>query len=322
MDKLEIRFCPKFYRKTPNGDEEVKDIQRETEEVKRTIDLNDCEENEDKDKNKYGWSSSISDHQNSNKETEYLNQWTSTQNETNNETSLTDEEITKEKCIQNFIDFIKNDMLGEVANLHSKISDSNIEAINSEVCLKLAEMHSKAVDFQKHGEMLNIEDFETIKRENNYNVDFMSHGKKNIKKNQIKESSGILGQMFRQLKDDMDQDELLKLEYDYKIKWNYSAKLYVTQSLEICKHLLSLYEQVVKPYNDEIKQIMFEKGLSTESDIFNSNCAFTNMVNSRDEMYGHQDDIEMLMNEFEDRFKFGYIKEYKKNIKLNKRGCI
>ena len=308
-------FVKNYTEKPPNGEEDTKDDEGETKEIVKTIDTTEKETSE------FGWNSSDSDDNNSKQGSEDPDAWGSSPN-VDNEPTQSEEEITKEKCIQNFIEFIKNDMLGEVANLHSKISDSDINAINTETCLKLAEMHSKAVDFQKHGEMLDIEEFESLKRENNYNVDFMSHGKKNIKKNQIVESTGILGKMYRQLKDDMDQDELLKLEYEYKIQRNYSAALYANGNLEICEHLLWLYKTVVKPYNDEIRQIMIEKGLSTESDIFNSNCAFTNMVNSRDEMYGHQDDIEMLMNEFEDRFKYGFIKGYKSDIGLKKCKCL
>ena len=40
-----------------------------------------------------------------------------------------DEEITRDDCIDNIVDFIKNDVLGQVANLHSKIADSSITAI-------------------------------------------------------------------------------------------------------------------------------------------------------------------------------------------------
>ena len=60
-------------------------------------------------------------------------------------------------------------------------------------------MHSKAVDYQKHGELLNVDRFDEIKRANSYNVDFMSNGRKNLRKNTIKESPGILGKMFRDL---------------------------------------------------------------------------------------------------------------------------
>ena len=61
------------------------------------------------------------------------------------------------------------------------------------------------------------------------------------------------------------------------------------------QHLDFIYKNVVKPYSKEIHKIMEEKNLSTESDIFNVNCAFTNLINARDEKYGHEADIEIIL---------------------------
>ena len=60
---------------------------------------------------------------------------------------------------------------------------------------------------------------------------------------------------------------------------------------------------------------MYEKGLLTESDLFNTNCAFTNMINTRDEIYGHQDDIEIIILELQEKFKQDLLKKYKSTIK-------
>mmetsp|Transcript_1807 Transcript_1807/g.1593 ORF Transcript_1807/g.1593 Transcript_1807/m.1593 type:complete len:123 (+) Transcript_1807:353-721(+) len=38
--------------------------------------------------------------------------------------------IGKEQCIRNFIDYLRKDILGQIANLHCKISDLHKENIN------------------------------------------------------------------------------------------------------------------------------------------------------------------------------------------------
>lgn len=211
--------------------------------------------------------------------------------------------VTREQCIDNFIEYIKNDLLGEVANLHSRLADQHRDAIKSSECLELAEMHSKAVDYQKHGEMLDVDRFNELQRENNFKVDFMSQETKLIKKNQIKESPGVLGQMFRALKGNIDQKDFLKIEYDLKIMRDYKLSPDVLQDKRICEHLCFIYKNVVVPYCQEIRKIMEEKNLFTESDIFNVNCAFSNIINSRDEKYGHEADIELIIQGLQDQLR-------------------
>ncbi|XP_048583369.1 uncharacterized protein LOC5504594 isoform X2 [Nematostella vectensis] len=54
--------------------------------------------------------------------------------------------------IQFVADYIKNDQLGVIANAHLVHADSEQDGIFSDKCIKLAHMHSDAVDFPKTGE--------------------------------------------------------------------------------------------------------------------------------------------------------------------------
>jgi hypothetical protein len=229
---------------------------------------------------------------------------------------LSSSKITRESWINNFINYIKNDLLGEVANLHCKISDTSREMIKSEICLELAEMHSKAVDFQKHGEMLNVDRFNEIQRENNINVDFMVQEQKTIKKSKVKKSPGVLGQMHRALKDSIDLSDFLNLEYKYKFKRNYPLPVDVLGYPKIWEHFWYIYEHVVYPYNLEIHKIMVEKNLFTESDIFNINTAFSNIVNKTDEKYGHEADIESILFNLKEQLRYDVLDNYIKEVKL------
>ena len=226
---------------------------------------------------------------------------------------------SRKDYIKNFITYIQNDYLGEVANLHSKIADSSRRAIKSKDWLSLAEMHCKAVDFQKHGELLDVDSYQNIKSRNSGYVDFMSYNKKNIRKDKIRESEGILGQMFRDLQSELNHEELLRQEYEFKILRKYPLPEHLFEDADFCQHLPFLHSEVIIPYNKVIKKLMVEKNLMTESDIFNANCAFTNIVSARDEVYTHQDEIEIILSIAEERFKTEVLKLYKKQFKSGKK---
>ncbi|KAK0651077.1 RNA dependent RNA polymerase-domain-containing protein [Cercophora newfieldiana] len=61
------------------------------------------------------------------------------------------EEITSKHMAEFFIDFMKADNLGLIANRHLILADQRTLGTNDPDCLKLAELHSSAVDFSKTG---------------------------------------------------------------------------------------------------------------------------------------------------------------------------
>ena len=61
------------------------------------------------------------------------------------------EEITSKHMADFFIDFMKNDNLGLIANRHLILADQRESGTHDPDCLKLAELHSSAVDFSKTG---------------------------------------------------------------------------------------------------------------------------------------------------------------------------
>ena len=50
-----------------------------------------------------------------------------------------------------FIQFMENDALGRIATLHQTLADMHSEGVFHSDCIKLAELHSTAVDFSKTG---------------------------------------------------------------------------------------------------------------------------------------------------------------------------
>jgi RNA dependent RNA polymerase len=72
-----------------------------------------------------------------------------------------------------FLDFMKNDQLGRIANLHQILADQLPDGTKSSECLKLAALHSTAVDFSKTGIPVDLKE---IPRSPLFRPDFMAPG--------------------------------------------------------------------------------------------------------------------------------------------------
>ena len=59
--------------------------------------------------------------------------------------------VTTQDMTEFLVDFMQNDQLGRIANLHLVFADAKDNGTFSEECLKLADLHSTAVDFSKTG---------------------------------------------------------------------------------------------------------------------------------------------------------------------------
>eukprot|EP00884_Botryococcus_braunii_P021398 jgi/Botrbrau1/7942/Bobra.9_2s0100.1 len=59
--------------------------------------------------------------------------------------------VTPEDLVEFLIDFAKNDNLGIIANMHLAIANTSPDGAWDQRCLKLAALHSQAVDFPKSG---------------------------------------------------------------------------------------------------------------------------------------------------------------------------
>ena len=59
--------------------------------------------------------------------------------------------VTTKDITDFFLEFMQNDQLGRIANTHVQLADTFTEGTLHQDCLKLAELHSTAVDFSKTG---------------------------------------------------------------------------------------------------------------------------------------------------------------------------
>ncbi|TQV90259.1 RNA-dependent RNA polymerase [Cordyceps javanica] len=62
-----------------------------------------------------------------------------------------DRPVTRHDIVNFFIDFMKSDILGLIAIRHQILADVQVNGTRDDDCIKLAEMHSSAVDYSKTG---------------------------------------------------------------------------------------------------------------------------------------------------------------------------
>lgn len=59
--------------------------------------------------------------------------------------------VTNDQIKDFFVNYMRNDNLGQIANAHVAFADISVPGANSDECIRLAELHSTAVDFCKTG---------------------------------------------------------------------------------------------------------------------------------------------------------------------------
>ncbi|KAF7559296.1 hypothetical protein G7046_g4859 [Stylonectria norvegica] len=82
-----------------------------------------------------------------------------------------DRPVTREDIADFFVDFMRTDVLGMIATRHVMLADKEDQGTAHENCIKLAEMHSTAVDFSKTGIPVNVKE---IPRPPRIRPDFLS----------------------------------------------------------------------------------------------------------------------------------------------------
>lgn len=102
------------------------------------------------------------------------------------------DEMTSECMRDFFLQFISNDNLGIIANAHLALADQSPQKAWDERCLRLANMHSTAVDFAKTGVSNKIP---PELKPSKY-PDFMEN-----KNKEMYESEKVIGVLYRQAKD-------------------------------------------------------------------------------------------------------------------------
>ncbi|CAB5393779.1 unnamed protein product [Rhizophagus irregularis] len=155
------------------------------------------------------------------------------------------EKVTMVDIKKFFVNYVFSDQLGRIANAHLARADKNPEGAKHESCIKLAHLHSDAVDFPKTGIPasfplnLRVKEF----------PDFMEKPDK-----AVYQSKKVLGILYRSIK-----------EEDYKpyVDLNFDKRLYVEGYVKYLEEARMLK----KSYDRDVKALMNQFGIMTEFEV-------------------------------------------------------
>jgi RNA-dependent RNA polymerase len=157
--------------------------------------------------------------------------------------------ITAADISEFFVTYMKNDSLGQIAHAHLAQADFNAEGVNSHECIKLAQLHSQAVDYPKSGIPAKMERELRPKRWPH----FME--KKHLQERQIYTSKKILGMLY-------DQVQLV----DFKPQWEnpFDPRILRFRAFELDDPMLKEVAEIKVSYDEALRRLMAKHGIRTE----------------------------------------------------------
>lgn len=146
-----------------------------------------------------------------------------------------------------FVTYMKNDSLGHIAHAHLAQADSIPEGVKSETCLKLAELHSQAVDYPKSG----IPAVMQPRLRPAKWPHFME--KRHVPPSKVYKSRNILGQLY-------DHVQLV----DFKPQWENSFDDRILGAFDLDRQTLDKATEIKLSYDEALRRLMAKHGIRTE----------------------------------------------------------
>lgn len=159
--------------------------------------------------------------------------------------------VVVEDLMKFFVKFVKNDSLPTIAHAHLANSDFMDRGVKDPVCLKLAELHSKAVDYVKNGEPAVMPKSLRPRKWPH----FME--KKYKPKEQLYRSGKILGQLY-------DRVEAV----DFVPQYTESFDKRILKAYKLDSAMLKRARQIKTQYDTAMKRIMAQMEIKTEFEIY------------------------------------------------------
>ncbi|EMD89922.1 hypothetical protein COCHEDRAFT_1138647 [Bipolaris maydis C5] len=146
-----------------------------------------------------------------------------------------------------FVNYIKNDALGPIAHAHLAQADFNENGVGDPICLELAELHSRAVDFPKSGIPAEMKRELRPKKWPH----FME--KKYLSQHQIYKSKKILGLLY-------DEVKLI----DFEPQWENPFDKRILEAFDLDQELLDKAASLKLSYDEALRRLMAKHGIKTE----------------------------------------------------------
>lgn len=150
-----------------------------------------------------------------------------------------------------FVNYMKNDSLGQIAHAHLAQADFSDEGVRDYKCLELAKLHSQAVDYPKSG----IPAVMSRELKPSKWPHFME--KEHLSTNKIYRSTRVLGQLY-------DKVELV----DFKPQYNEKFDSRVLNAFELSKDMLAVAKTIKADYDAAMRRLMAKHGIRTEFEVW------------------------------------------------------
>lgn len=195
--------------------------------------------------------------------------------------------VQDEKFVKFFIDYIKNDNLGSIATSHRVMADQLDDGVAHETCLELAQLHSKAVDFNKTG-------VPAMMAENHWPRKY-PHWMPWKPKNKQYISKGVIGVLYDMVQPQPFVPQLEK-PFDRRILDAYTLS---DSHLEKAREFKLGYDQ-------QMRRIMIQHNIKTEFEVWT---AFVMDHNREQHWYSLAEDLGNVMNSIKTDYQT-QVREY------------
>lgn len=169
--------------------------------------------------------------------------------------AVLDHEVTVNDITSFFVDYIKNDCLPRIAHAHMAQGDWLHNGVLEDKCIRLAQLHSDAVDYNKTGRIaVMTRDLEPHKWPH-----FME--KRFKREDQIYHSDKILGQLY---------DMVEKIDFKPNLEMPFDARILGSSLVSQSEAFLEFAEQLKAEYDAAMLRIMAQFDIKTEFEIWSS----------------------------------------------------
>lgn len=150
-----------------------------------------------------------------------------------------------------FVKHIKNDNLSSIAVAHRYWADFLPDGVKDPMCIELAQLHSKAVDYPKTGVPAIMSPHLKVQKWPHWSEP------KNKAKGKIYTSHRVLGKLY---------DEVKKEPFD--AAWNLPFDQRILTACEPTEEMLQDAREVKALYDEAVRRIMAQHGIKTEFEVF------------------------------------------------------
>ncbi|KAF2435682.1 RdRP-domain-containing protein [Tothia fuscella] len=182
-----------------------------------------------------------------------------------------------------FVTYMKNDCLPTIAHAHLAFADYLDDGVKDEKCLRLAQLHSQAVDYNKSGVPAIVP--RSLRPRN------WPHFMEKVRKPQAQQyhSKNVLGQLY-------DVVERVKFTPEYETPFDEG----ILGKFELEQELLDEAEKLKEDYDARIKRIMAQHDIATEFEVYTT---FVMNHNGEKRDYSFAEELGKIISAVKDQYK-------------------